>query len=149
MAEQTTETKKRRRKKEYLLLTDFNCLTNDEVIKTIHEIRVKLKMIFKKHIGQDNHITPVELFQEVFLINPNLIDIYKKQYWWSILKGVLRQLRKEDELFVINRSGKLFVLQTLGEAKMFKEGVDRDIKNMKSLKTKADEWVRKKKWQNI
>jgi len=141
--------KKRKKRKEYLLLTDFECLTNDEVVNTISEIRVKLKSIFKTHIGQENSITPVELFERVYGINPTMIDIFKRNYWWGILKNVLRQLRREEELFVINKGTKLFVLKTKEESQMFKKKVDSDIKRMEEIKVKADKWVRNRKWSRL
>lgn len=141
--------KKRKKRKEYLLLTDFECLSEDEVMETIHDIRVRLRSIFKTHIGNENAISPVDLFERIYGIHPMHLDIYKKQYWWNVIKLCLRQLRNEETLFVINKRTKLFVLQTYEEASDFKKIIDRDIENMKKVKIKADEWVRKRKWESI
>lgn len=147
MAEQ--QLKKKKKRKEFLLLTDFECLTEREIIKSLHDIRLRLRNIFRKHIGEENSISPVELFEQVYGINPSSLDIFKKTYWWNVLKNVLRQMRSEDTIFVINKGTKLFVLQTVQEAEYFKDKVDRDIERMKSIKIKADEWVESEKWRGL
>lgn len=140
---------RKKRRSTVLLLNDYNCLSDSEVIKTLEQIGEKLIKIFKNHIGSENSITPVEVFESIFMVNPSYMDIFKRTYWWNVLKTILRKLRSEEKLFVINRGGKLFVLQTQEEANGFKGKIDRDIERMKELKKKADKWVRNKKWKNI
>lgn len=149
MTEQTTQQKKKRKKKEYLLLTDFDSLTEEEVLSSLTDMRKKIRDIFKSHIGQGNSISPVELFQQVYGLNPTYLDIFKKNYWWGILKMVLRSLRKDDTLFIINEGTKLYVLQTQEESEKFKRRIDTDIKNLKNIKLKADDWVRHKRWKSL
>jgi hypothetical protein len=149
MSSETILKKRKKKRGEFLLLTDFECLSDDEIIKSISNIRLRLRNIFRTHVGENNSITPVDLFEKVYGINPDSLDIFKKTYWWNVLKNVLRQMRSEDTLFVINKGTKLFVLQTEEEAETFKDRVDRDIERMKNIKIKADEWVAERKWKKL
>jgi hypothetical protein len=147
--ETVTKKKKKSKRGEYLLLTDYECLSDDEVMSDIHEMRERLKKIFRNHIGEENSITPVELFKQVYGMDSSYLDIFKKNYWWNILKKVLSSLKRDDTLFVINKGTKLFVLKTQEESNMFKEKIDRDVIRMKEMKIKADEWVKKKRWRDL
>jgi hypothetical protein len=141
--------KRKKRRKETLLLMDYECLTNEEVLETIHNIRKKLIRIFQNHIGEENSINPNTLFKYVYGFEPTTLDIYKRTYWWNVLKRCLSGLRKDNTLFVINNGFKLFVLKTQEESNKFKDRLDKDIKNLYNIKYKADDWVRKKKWKKI
>ena len=145
------EQKRKRKKKRQttLLLIDYECLSREEQIRTIHEMRVRLKDIFRHHIGKEEFITPVNLFTEVFGVNPENLDIYKTTYWWSVLKKVLRGLRSDRTLFVINNGRKLYVLHSQDEANMYKRKIDKDIIAMGKSKVFADEWVRNRLWREL
>lgn len=143
------ENKIKRKRKQLFLLTGVDCLTQDEAILTLTEIKKKIKKIFRSHIGQDNAITPYDLFYEVFNVNPALIDIFKRNYWYSVLKRVISQMRREGDCFIINRGSSLFVLQTQEESNKFKEGINRHISYLKEIKYKADFWVRRQKWKEL
>jgi hypothetical protein len=137
------------KKKRRLLFLDFNQVEQDEVIKTIKEIREKVRKIFKYHIGRENAINPVDLFTEVFGISPFVIDIFKREYWWNILKATIRQLRKENTCFIINNIHNLYVLKTEEELTKFEKKHNQHILNLENEKMRAKEWVAKKKWQEL
>jgi hypothetical protein len=147
-SEQAVSRNKRRKIKmrERLLLTDYECLSRDEAVLTISEIRQKLTKVFKHHIGKENSISPHDLFVRVFDVNPNEIDVFKRNYWWVIIKKTLASMRGTNDLFVINKGSKLFVLQTREECKEYKERVDRHIHALHRMKENADAWVREKKY---
>lgn len=147
MAEQIEIKKKKR--KEIILLTDYSCLERDEIIATLKEIRIELPKIFRNHIGQENSISPYELFYQIFKINPQLLDIYKRNFWYGILKKIMIELRKSGEVFIINNGYSLFVLKSEEELKRFKEKTDRHIQSLKDTKQRATKWVKKQKWRDL
>ena len=112
------------------------------MLLTLMEIKNKLKRIFHFYKGEDNAITPHELFENIFNINPENIDIYKREYWWNVVKLCLRQLRSTNELFIINKRTKLFVLKTESELINFKNMINQDIKALNNTSKKAEKWVK-------
>ena len=138
-----------KKKKKKGLYISFGSLTQDEAIQSIHDIRVKLIKVFRSHIGLENAITPVQLFQEVFRVDPDSVNVFQRNYWWGIIERVLRQLRSEETLFVINKRVKLFVLRSQDELTLYKKGVDAHIENLKGMKVKADRWISEEKWRDI
>lgn len=146
---QLTKKKKKKRKNTSQLLTGFENLDEADVIASLHEIKKKLREIFRNHIGVNNSIHPTDLFELVYGVNPENLNTIKKEYWWNILKKILRGLRYEETLFVIIRGSKLFVLQTKKEAEDYKIEKDRHIENLEELKKKATRWVTEEKWRRI
>lgn len=140
---------KRKKRRKILLMTDYACLDRRELLLSLEAIQHKLVRVFRNHIGAEESITPVELFEQIYGVNPEPLDIYKRNYWWSILKRVIGHLRLQGELFVINKGAKLFVLKTKEEAVSFNERMDRDIETKKRLKTMANKWVRKELWKKM
>lgn len=146
------EIKQKRKKKKLstiVLLTDYDCLTREEILTELNVIRTKLKKIFKNHIGKENFITPYDLFKQVFDTDPHYMDVFKRGYWWNIIKASIRVLRNQGDAFIINNGKQLYVLKTEEELKIYKKRVDNDIKHLKTSKKIATEWVMKKKWRNL
>lgn len=141
--------KKKRKDAEKILLIDYGCLDQNEIIQTLAEIRRRLIAIFRSHVGQENSISPSQLFHEVFGINPQLVDIYKREYWWNILKKVLSDMRRTGELFVVNKSKFLFVLQTKDELEEVLAKYDHNIKALKEMKDKAKQWVSRQRYADF
>lgn len=140
--------KKRRKRKDYVLMLSEN-VSEEEAYATVEDIRKELVKVFRYHIGEENAITPVNLFIKVYGVNPNEIDVFRRNYMWNVVKTILKQLRNDDTMFVINKGTKLFVLKTEPEKVAFKKRMDRNIEQLKSLKVKADEWVDKKKYSRL
>jgi hypothetical protein len=136
-------------KKKKRLVTDFNSLTPEELIKSGKELREKLKKVFSKHIGKENALSPWEIFEQVLEVNPEQLDIFQRMYWWGIIKSILKQMRHSEELFTIVTTSRVFVLQTREEADRYKGGLDRHITALDNLKIKADKWVRNKLWEKL
>lgn len=141
--------KKKRKYEEKLLLLDYNCLSKDEAIDTVAEIRKKLLKIFRSHIGKENSITPYQLFIEIFSRSPYEMDVFMRNYWWNIIKTILSNMRTEGTLFVVNQGRRLFVLQTIEESTAYKKGIDRHIEALNKTKIRADEWVNGQKWKEF
>ena len=137
------------KKKKTVLCLDFSCLTREETIKTYAEMRKSLAKIFKKHIGSENSITPYELFEQVFGISPMLLDIWKRNYWYAVLKRVIIEMRKTGEAFIINRGYYLFVLKSVEENKRFQKGVNRHIAYLRDIKKRAEKWTKNEEWRKL
>ncbi len=149
MQEQITKKKKKKKKK---LMISVNQLPREKIEATEKEIRERLKKTFKFHIGKENSISPAEIMLEVFKISDEQFSNwhpYKISFWWEVVKKVLRGMRREMELFVINRGGKYFVLSNEEESKYYKDMLTRDIKNMKESMKRADKWVAEKMYSDF
>ena len=130
-------------------MIDYNQITNKETIVTIKEITERLIKHFREHIGLEESTTPRDIFTAVMKINPEDMSIYKREFWWNIIKRITGSLKKEDILFVIHRGQKWFVLLTEDELDYYKKMQDRHIASMEKSKILATEWVRLRKWENI
>ena len=141
---------KRKKKKlnEVLLMTNFDSVAREDVISTLAQIRIKLKKEMVKHIGEENSITPAQLFHLIFEINPFDLDLYKRQYWWNVLKRVISDMRKDD-VFIINKRTKLFVLKSEEELEDFNRRISRTIMGLHKLQTNAAKWVSFERWREL
>jgi len=153
MQQQTILKKKKKKKQESgdrLLLVDYECLDDEEKAKrAVSSIENKLMEAMRHHIGKEEAITPFKLFEQVYGFSPKNLDMFTRAYWWNVLKAVLRKMRREGTLFVINRGQILFVLKTQEEADAYKKRIDADIKSLKQTKKNADSWVKNKKWAKL
>lgn len=139
----------KKRKYPALLLLDYECLTYDEKLESLSDIRSRLIKLFKNHIGKDNSTTPYNVFVMIFGIAPDSIDIFKRNYWWMLIKKILTELRTQGDLFVINSGHRLYVLQSTEELREFKKRINRHIEALEKTKDKATEWVNDEKWRNF
>ena len=137
-----------RRKKLLTLMQIYN-LSPEDILFTIKEIRVKLWHIFKSHIGEEDAISPYDLFEKIFEVSPDKVDVYKREFWWTNLKKIMKEMRKNEEIFFIFNKTKIYVLEKQEEAEKFKTKLNQDIIALNNLKDKADNWVRNKKWKRI
>lgn len=146
--EQEQVQKKKRRKKHLkkILLVDIEQLNVEELLATIKEIRFKLRVLFRLHIGFENATSPVEMFYEVYGVNPDSLNPYERSYWWRVLQKVMSQLRHNNDLFIVHKGHKYFVLRTHQEANYYKDILRRNIINMEKSMKRADSWVTKKKF---
>lgn len=144
-----TTKKKMKKKSHKLLLIDYDNLSPNEMVATIGEITNKLHVIFRKHIGLENSISPVEIFEGVMGFDPIEMSIYKREYWWNIIKKVIKQLKSSEQLFIIHRGQKWFVLKSPEEASQYKNQMIQCANALIGSSKKADKWVRKKSWKHI
>ena len=121
---------------------EIRFLNNVEVIE-------KLTKIFKKHIGERNAVNFIDLFELVYGIAPDMVEDYKRFYYWELVVKAAKYLRRSNKVFVIIKRGSMFVLQTREESDFYKDIMDMNIKSMENAKIRADEWVKKEKWKNF
>ena len=119
------------------------------MLATVKETIERLFKHFKHHIGSENSTTPHEIFVAIIGIEPDDVSIYKREYWWNVIKSIMSKLRSSEDIFIIHRGTLWFVLQTQQESNQYKEILDRSILAMQKGKVKADKWVRNKSWRNI
>ncbi len=124
-------------------------LSEDESL-TRYEIKKKLKRIFPNHIGEANSINYIDLFIQVFGIHPTeQLNPYKAKFFWDVIKGQMKELRREQEIFIILKRTKAFVLKSQEECNKFKKMIDTDIKNLNRSKENATKWIKEEKWRYI
>ena len=131
-----------------MLMTNFDSLKREDIISTWTQIRVNLSNEMRKHIGEENAITPYKLFYVIFGQDPFSLDLYKRQYWWNVIKRVIAEMRKED-VFIINKRTKLFVLKSNEELEDFNRRINRTIKGLYKLQDNAAKWVSIERWREL
>jgi hypothetical protein len=146
---QKEKKKKKKRKNPRLLLINYESLTREELISTIEEIEGRLRKEFKFHIGEENAISPVGIFEKCLDIPMESLNIYLKSFWWRVIQGVMRNLRHSGDLFIVRRGHHYFVLKTHGEAGYYKRQLRKNIEACERSMKKADEWVEKQKWKDF
>lgn len=130
-------------------MIDYDQVPREEIIATLREITLRLFSHFRHHVGAEEPTSPAEIFEYVMGISPEAVSIYKREYWWGIIKKIMSQLRGAEELFVVHRSSSWFVLKEQDEAEHYKNILRRDIEAFKRSMKKADRWVLEKRWRNI
>jgi hypothetical protein len=140
---------KRKRKNQKVLFTSFNNLSEKQAIILIKEMREKLKHHFIWHIGRENSTNKAAIFEAIMGFHPMDMDIYKRAFWWKVIDNVLKEMKHNDELFVVRRGQCYYVLSTLEEADNYKDTIDRAITNFQNSKDQAYDWVKNKKYKDI
>ena len=105
--------------------------------------------LMSKSIGSDNAVSPEEMFEYVYGVNPNTMNSFKRQYYWTFLRKILRELRKKEILFVVIRKNKVFVLKTQEELKDYNKFIDRTIQSLKDVQAKATRWVNNESYKKF
>lgn len=144
---QKKQKKKKKKNSVYIMTNVYN--TDEEIPDSESQIRSRLKSIMRQHIGISNSISPVELFYSIYSTYPNELNVYKRNYYWELVKKELRRFRKENELFTIIKGSKIFVLYDEVELDYYLKRADRHIKSIKNLKVNAKNWVKNKKWKKL
>lgn len=132
-----------------LLNINYETLTRDELLATIKEITMRLHTHFRKHIGFEQACYPAQIFEASLSVNAEELSIYEREYWWNIIKKVMKNLRSSEQLFVIHRGNKWFVLFNTQEAKQYCGMLDNTITALGNSQKKARKWVRNQSWRNI
>ena len=113
------------------------------------KLKKRLKKIMRKHIGKSNAIESEDLFSLVFELSPYQMNVFEVTYLWNIVKTLIRELRRDNELFIINSVRYLYVLETQEECKHFENRIDATIKALEKTKQNARDWVNGKKYRYI
>lgn len=137
-----------KKKKRRLLLHIAN-VDEEDIKQTVDAIVKKIFKVFKYCVGKDNGIEVRELFRRIYDVDPDEIDVFKRGYYWNVLKHLLTKLRSEESLFVVNEGTIYYVLHDEKELETFQKRLNVIRKNLDSVEEKAKLWVRKKKWQNV
>lgn len=119
------------------------------MVATVKEITTRLFAHFREHIGKEESTSPVEIFEAVIGLHPEEVGIYKREYWWNVIKKMMSSLRKSEDLFIVHSGQKWFVLQSDNELINYKHGLNSVIIGLKHTMTKAERWVAERKWTNI
>jgi hypothetical protein len=132
-----------KRKKRKFKIT-YDNLELREIIIEESEIRKKIFVIMKEHIGVENKISAYELFVRIFSQYPMTLDSYIRYFWWDVVMKIIRQMRRDCDPLIVSRKEKFFyVLQSEKEFLNYNSEL---INEMKKAQERAKDWVSQKKW---
>ncbi len=123
--------------------------TEVEIIMDEETIKKRLKGLFKAHIGAANSISPYQLFEKVYGVSPQECGRFKAEYWYIVLKKVMRAMRMSNELYTTFKGRKVFVLQSQDELAYTQHTIDRHITALKVSRKNAEIWVREAMWKSF
>ena len=115
---------------------------------TIAEFIKLIKKIFANHIGEENAISLLDLMRK-FFPDIDTWEFYKQYTYLSITQKAISKIRRTENVFIINKNGKYFVLKTQQEADFYKNILKKDIIGMNKSIIKADEWIKLEKWKKL
>ena len=119
-------------------------------IMTINNIMYVVAKIMSGHKGLDKSISSDDLFKEVYGSDrkPDYVDDFR----WDYIRKAMHKLRQRTKLFIASNrrtSGdfEYFVPITPGEAQIYIDGIENNIRRMRSMQRKAmksviDEWYK-------
>lgn len=122
---------------------------NRQVIDQPQVLKEVLISIFKYHIGEQNFISPYDLFVRIYGKDPFTFDVFKRMYLWDLIKKQLAELRSTNSLFTILKHGKIFLLRTEEELQGVHDRNNKHIEALKKLNINATEWVKQEKWKRL
>jgi hypothetical protein len=108
----------------------------------------KIKEIFKGRIGEQNAIGSWALFTEMFG-SPHKYNIYKREFLWKMLKGIINNMRKNTNYFIICHSEMWFIPQTREEGKYYEDRLNSEITGLKESIKRLKVYIRNKEWKSI
>ncbi len=135
------------KKKLKTLRVSVNSVPNEEIIAPEDLLKEKVKDYFRNHKGKDEAVDKVKLFADILEVDPFELDIYKRAYWGELLTKTIKNLRKE--VFIVNQSGKWFVLQSEDEQKVYENTCLRSKRNIDDSIERSRDWVKEKKWKKF
>lgn len=141
--------KKKKKKKDNYLRMGVSEIGEEEAQKFVKGLKTRICKAFKGHVGESKAITPYDLFIKVFNVNPDMVDIYKRTYWWNVVMRILHDMRKDGSMFVINKRKYLFVLKSKDESDGFRRRLDATIRAIENTQDRADDWVKSRKWKSF
>lgn len=112
-------------------------------------IIVKLKDIFRNHVGINNPISTESLYKQLTGIHPSDVDRWEFIGKWAAIRRILSALRKSGDLFVVMGISHHYVLNDKDELYSYKNKVDATIKGLHNIKKKAEHWVSSKELKEL
>jgi hypothetical protein len=124
-------------------------IKEDSIIKTII-INDALSELLKNHIGEENAIKIFELFEKFYNVPFEVFDVYKARYLWDIIKKLLKDMRRTNELYtIVKTDSSVYVLKTVEELNEHKTKIERHKNNLERNKQNAIIWVNSQKWRTL
>jgi hypothetical protein len=139
----------KKRVSKILLLVDYNNLEKNDRVQALETIKDRLRILAPSIIGEANSISPVELFEKILGKEAITFDVYRRKFYYDIIKQIAKHLRSSGEIFFIFKQSKIFVLESEEELEKFKTRIDHDIDSLEKLKMSAEEWVKYKKYKKL
>lgn len=141
--------KKKEKAKRKGISASYEGVDQNQRLKTLAEIRERIRITLKYHIGKDNALSVYDFFVNIIGVAPYELDTFKRWFWWDIIKKVCAEMRRELALFVIIERSDVYVLKTNSEAERFKTRLQHDIDGLQKAQLRANEWVKGELWRKI
>lgn len=138
-----------KKKKKRILLEELESENSQNRMLSKQEVINQVIRIFKKKIGETNIVNNADLFEMVYGVTPDTVEIYKRVYYWELIVKIVKMLRRKDKIFIIIKKQGMFTLQTQEEADFYKAVCEVAKKRMDSAELRADKWVAEEKWKYI
>lgn len=108
----------------------------------------KIKSIFKDRIGEENAICSWELFSKMFG-NPNLHDLFKREFLWNMLRKMVTYLRNNTYFFIICYEDKWFIPKCESEGAYFTNKCKKEIGGLKNSIKRCNNYIKNEEWKKI
>jgi hypothetical protein len=138
---------KEAKKKKYLLRGAYRQHYADYQEKR-ENLLDKIKKMFKRRIGEENAISSWDAFEEVFG-DPDIFDIYKREFLWKLFRGLTTYLRNNTDYFIISKKDLWFIPCTKKEGEYFTDRCKKEINGLKTSIKRCREYIEKKGWKKI
>jgi len=138
---------KRKEKKKYLLRGAYRQHYADYQEKR-ESLLDRIKTIFRKRIGEENAISSWSIFEEIFG-DPDIFDIYKREFLWKLFRGLVTYLRNKTDYFIISKKDMWFIPKREKEGAYFTDRCKNEIDGLKSSIKRCKEYIKNAEWKKI
>ncbi len=145
----TNKKKKNKKQTPQMLLFDYISLNKEQQETILTEIERKLLREAHNIIGIENAILLYDLFIKIYGIESDSIEVYKRIFWYEIIKKCMKRLRRDMKAYFILGRNYAFILKSHEEAVAYKKFLQKDIESLKNSQKNADVWVERKMWRKL
>lgn len=130
------------------------------IITNIRVVTKKILIIMRQHIGVERRISKLNLFRQVFNINPEEVSEQQEWFMWELIKRAMHNCRKYTKCFIVSKifpysiySSKkqgmycYWVANTMDDVKTYVDNLEKNIKAMRGMEVKCARSV-KNRWYN-
>jgi len=87
--------------------------------ETVRAVAEKLLKLFKKHIGEENRISRMDLFYEVYSVSEHEVGELKAWFMWDIVRRACGFCRKYTRCKIISKAYKVSEYSTEGGVRYY------------------------------
>ena len=127
----------------------------EKPILTREDLTEKLKRIFRKHIGREDSITKLQLYNAIFG-DPSYYDPYELWYNWNRIRQGMNWLRRTTKFFIVsmkdtehNSIWRYCVVKDDIDGEPYKELLANNRKRMSYMIGRCNKAIDEKFWLSI